>query len=130
MRKRQSPVTGHIMRRRRIKNIITTGKISRKRCRGRTREKDGPTWWHQKKKKSQIELTENIKKWELWTTMTASAYRHGTWWWCCRQNKHKAHIWSINKKKPFIFTMKTNKYATGTDNRTPILLKTQCGLQK
>ena len=56
IRKRQSMFFGHIMRRGKLEHIVTTGKISGKRDRGRQREKilDSLTTYHGKTSTSEL----------------------------------------------------------------------------
>ena len=57
-RKRQAVFFGHVMRRKELEHLVTTGKIDGKRSRGRQREKilDSMTVWLQKDKPIQTIL--------------------------------------------------------------------------
>ena len=77
-RKRQAVFFGHVMRRKELEHLVTTGKIDGKRSRGRQREKilDSMTVWLQKDKPIQtISCTLNR---ERWRSMVANAMKYGT----------------------------------------------------
>ena len=78
LRKRQSKFIGHVLRKRKIEHLVTTGKILGKRDRGRQREKilDSLAEWHGKK--STTDLITSTKDRGLWRSMTANACGHGT----------------------------------------------------
>ena len=77
-RKRQAVFFGHVMRRKELEHLVTTGKIDGKRSRGRQREKilDSMTVWLQKDKPMQtMSCTSNR---ERWRSMVANAMKFGT----------------------------------------------------
>ncbi|GFO15676.1 hypothetical protein PoB_004218100 [Plakobranchus ocellatus] len=78
IRKRQTTFLGHVMRRRKLKHLVTTGKFEGKRSRGRQREKimDGLATWLGTEKVSDILAA--VKDRDLWRDMIANAYKQGT----------------------------------------------------
>jgi hypothetical protein len=78
LRKKQSGFIGHILRKGKLENIVTTGKINGRKDRGRQREKmlDSLTKWHGRK--STTELIACTRDRESWRNMTANVYRQGT----------------------------------------------------
>ena len=77
-RKRQAVFFGHVMRRKELEHLVTTGKIDGKRSRGRQKEKilDSMTVSLQKDKPTQaISCTWNR---ERWRSMVTNAMKHGT----------------------------------------------------
>ena len=77
-RERQAVFFGHVMRRKELEHLVTTGKIDGKRSRGRQREKilDSVTVWLQKDKPTKtISFTWNC---ERWRSMVFNAMKHGT----------------------------------------------------
>ncbi|GFO28036.1 hypothetical protein PoB_005454100 [Plakobranchus ocellatus] len=78
IRKRQATFFGHVMRRERLENLVTTGMLEGKRSRGKQREKliEGLTDWLKAGKSLEaIEATKDRKKWR---TMIANAVKQGT----------------------------------------------------
>jgi hypothetical protein len=78
LRKKQSGFIGHILRKGKLENIVTTGKINSRKDRGRQREKmlDSLTKWHGRK--STTELIACTRDRESWRNITANVYRQGT----------------------------------------------------
>ena len=77
-RERQAVFFGHVMRRKELEHLVTTGKIDGKRSRGRQREKilDSMTVWLQKEKPTKtISFTWNCERWRF---MVFNAMKHGT----------------------------------------------------
>ncbi|GFO03006.1 F-box/lrr-repeat protein 18 [Plakobranchus ocellatus] len=73
IRKRQATFFGHVMRREKLENLVTTGMLEGKRSRGKQREKliEGLTDWLKAGKSLEaIEATKDRKKWR---TMIANA---------------------------------------------------------
>ncbi|GFO13501.1 exocyst complex component, partial [Plakobranchus ocellatus] len=73
IRKRQATFFGHVMRREKLENLVTTGMLEGKRSRGKQREKliEGLTDWLKAWKSLEaIEATKDRKKWR---TMIANA---------------------------------------------------------
>ncbi|GFO32349.1 hypothetical protein PoB_005885400 [Plakobranchus ocellatus] len=69
---------GHVMRREKLENLVTTGMLEGKRSRGKQREKliEGLTDWRKAGKSLEaIEATKDRKKWR---TMIANAVKQGT----------------------------------------------------
>ncbi|GFN92952.1 hypothetical protein PoB_001945800 [Plakobranchus ocellatus] len=69
---------GHVMRREKLENLVTTGMLEGKRSRGKQREKliEGLTDWLKAGKSLEaIEATKDRKKWR---TMIANAVKQGT----------------------------------------------------
>ncbi|GFO35529.1 endonuclease-reverse transcriptase [Plakobranchus ocellatus] len=78
IRKRQATFFGHVMRREKLENLVTTGMLEGKRSRGKQREKliEGLTDWLKAGKSLEaIEATKDRKKWR---TMIANAVKQGT----------------------------------------------------
>ncbi|GFN99673.1 serine/threonine-protein phosphatase 6 regulatory ankyrin repeat subunit b [Plakobranchus ocellatus] len=78
IRKRQATFFGHVMRREKLENLVTTGILEGKRSRGKQREKliEGLTDWLKAGKSLEaIEATKDRKKWR---TMIANAVKQGT----------------------------------------------------
>ncbi|GFO39141.1 hypothetical protein PoB_006564600 [Plakobranchus ocellatus] len=78
IRKRQATFFGHVMRRDKLENLVTTGMLEGKRSRGKQREKliEGLTDWLKAGKSLEaIEATKDRKKWR---TMIANAVKQGT----------------------------------------------------
>ncbi|GFO35708.1 endonuclease-reverse transcriptase [Plakobranchus ocellatus] len=78
IRKRQATFFGHVMRREKLENLVTTGMLEGKRSRGKQREKliVGLTDWLKAGKSLEaIEATKDRKKWR---TMIANAVKQGT----------------------------------------------------
>ncbi|GFO38018.1 sperm-associated antigen 1 [Plakobranchus ocellatus] len=78
IRKRQATFFGHVMRREKLENLVTTGMLERKRSRGKQREKliEGlADWLKAGKSLEAIEATKDRKKWR---TMIANAVKQGT----------------------------------------------------
>jgi hypothetical protein len=77
IRQKQLRFIWHILRKRKLENIVTTGKINDKRGRRRPREKmlDSLTKWHIRK--STTELIACTIDRELWRNMIANVYRQG-----------------------------------------------------
>ncbi|GFO43397.1 craniofacial development protein 2-like protein [Plakobranchus ocellatus] len=78
IRKRQATFFGHVMRREKSENLVTTGMLEGKRSRGKQREKliEGLTDWLKAGKSLEaIEATKDRKKWR---TMIANAVKQGT----------------------------------------------------
>ncbi|GFO34714.1 endonuclease-reverse transcriptase [Plakobranchus ocellatus] len=78
IRKRQATFFGHVMRREKLENLVTTGMLEGKRSRGKQREKliEGLTDWLKAEKSLEaIEATKDRKKWR---TMIANAVKQGT----------------------------------------------------
>ncbi|GFO12756.1 endonuclease-reverse transcriptase [Plakobranchus ocellatus] len=76
--KRQATFFGHVMRREKLENLVTTGMLEGKRSRGKQREKliEGLTDWLKAGKSLEaIEATKDRKKWR---TMIANAVKQGT----------------------------------------------------
>ena len=73
IRRRQSKFVGHIMRRNKLENLVTTGKIEGKRTRGRQRSKflDGLATWHGRDRNTELihDSGDRVK----WRNMTAHA---------------------------------------------------------
>ncbi|GFO44395.1 hypothetical protein PoB_007090000 [Plakobranchus ocellatus] len=69
---------GHVMRRGKLEQLVTTGKFEGKRSRGRQREKiiDGLATWLVPGKVSDILAA--VKDRDLWRDMIANAYKQGT----------------------------------------------------
>ncbi|GFO46727.1 hypothetical protein PoB_007323200 [Plakobranchus ocellatus] len=78
IRKRQATFLGHVIRRAKLKHLVTTGKFEGKRSRGRQREKimDGLATWLGPGKVSNILAA--VKDRDLWRDMIANAYKQGT----------------------------------------------------
>ncbi|GFN95634.1 endonuclease-reverse transcriptase [Plakobranchus ocellatus] len=78
VRKRQATFLGHVMRRRKLEHLVTTGKFKGKRSRGRQREKimDGLATWLGPGKVSDILAA--VKDRDLWRDMIANAYKQGS----------------------------------------------------
>ncbi|GFO10187.1 hypothetical protein PoB_003669200 [Plakobranchus ocellatus] len=71
-------IFGHVMRREKLENLVTTGMLEGKRSRGKQREKliEGLTDWLKAGKSLEaIEATKDRKKWR---TMIANAVKQGT----------------------------------------------------
>ncbi|GFN78614.1 endonuclease-reverse transcriptase [Plakobranchus ocellatus] len=78
IRKRQATFFGHVMRREKLENLVTTGMLEGKRSRGKQREKliEGLTDWLKAGKSLEaIEATKDRKKWR---TMIPNAVKQGT----------------------------------------------------
>ncbi|GFN97532.1 hypothetical protein PoB_002403800 [Plakobranchus ocellatus] len=78
IRKRQATFFGHVMRREKLENLVTTGMLEGKRSRGKQREKliEGlADWLKAGKSLEAIEATKDRKKWR---TMIANAVKQGT----------------------------------------------------
>ena len=78
VRKRQAVLFGHVMTRKELDHIMTTGIIDGKRSRGRRRERilDSMIVWLQRDKPIQmISCTWNNERWRF---MVANAMKHGT----------------------------------------------------
>ncbi|GFN84853.1 hypothetical protein PoB_001135900 [Plakobranchus ocellatus] len=78
IRKRQATFFGHVMRREKLENLVTTGMLEGKRSRGKQREKliEGLADWLKAGKSLEvIEATKDRKKWR---TMIANAVKQGT----------------------------------------------------
>ncbi|GFN77131.1 endonuclease-reverse transcriptase [Plakobranchus ocellatus] len=78
IRKRQATFFGHVMRREKLENLVTTGMLEGKRSRRKQREKliEGLTDWLKAGKSLEaIEATKDRKKWR---TMIANAVKQGT----------------------------------------------------
>ncbi|GFO31777.1 condensin-2 complex subunit g2-like [Plakobranchus ocellatus] len=78
IRKHQATFFGHVMRREKLENLVTTGMLEGKRSRGKQREKliEGLTDWLKAGKSLEaIEATKDRKKWR---TMIANAVKQGT----------------------------------------------------
>ncbi|GFO12223.1 MORC family CW-type Zinc finger protein 3 [Plakobranchus ocellatus] len=78
IRKRQATFFGHVMRREKLENLVTTGMLEGKRSRGKQREKliEGLIDWLKAGKSLEaIEATKDRKKWR---TMIANAVKQGT----------------------------------------------------
>ena len=77
-RRRQAKFFGRVMRRKQLEHLVTTGKLTGKRCRGRQRQKilDMLAGWmgHQKPGKL-ISFTDDRVNWRV---MIANASPHGT----------------------------------------------------
>ncbi|GFO36125.1 hypothetical protein PoB_006263000 [Plakobranchus ocellatus] len=74
----QATFFGHVMRREKLENLVTTGMLEGKRSRGKQREKliEGLTDWLKAGKSLEaIEATKDRKKWR---TMIANAVKQGT----------------------------------------------------
>ncbi|GFO24426.1 timeless-interacting protein [Plakobranchus ocellatus] len=78
IRKRQATFFGHVMRREKLENLVTTGMLEGKRSRGKQREKliEGLTDWLKAGKS--LEAIEAIKDRKKWRTMIANAVKQGT----------------------------------------------------
>ncbi|GFN78746.1 hypothetical protein PoB_000525200 [Plakobranchus ocellatus] len=75
---KQTTFFGHVMRREKLENLVTTGMLEGKRSRGKQREKliEGLTDWLKAGKSLEaIEATKDRKKWR---TMIANAVKQGT----------------------------------------------------
>ncbi|GFN93972.1 endonuclease-reverse transcriptase [Plakobranchus ocellatus] len=78
IRKRQATFFGHVMRREKLENLVTTGMLEGKCSRGKQREKliEGLTDWLKAGKSLEaIEATKDRKKWRI---MIANAVKQGT----------------------------------------------------
>ncbi|GFO31931.1 hypothetical protein PoB_005843600 [Plakobranchus ocellatus] len=78
IRKRQATFFGHVMRREKLENLVTTGMLEGNRSRGKQREKliEGlADWLKAGKSLEAIEATKDRKKWR---TMIANAVKQGT----------------------------------------------------
>ena len=77
-RQRQAKFVGHIMRRKGLEHLITTGKLEGGRGRGRQRDKllDGLTWWMKTERVTNLLSTTNDR--DIWKVMIANAMRQGT----------------------------------------------------
>jgi ribosomal 50S subunit-associated protein YjgA (DUF615 family) len=77
LRKKQSRFIGHILRKGKFENIVTTGKIKGRMDRRRQWEKmlDSLTKWHGRK--STTKLIACTRDQESWRNMTANVYRQG-----------------------------------------------------
>ncbi|GFO38280.1 hypothetical protein PoB_006478500 [Plakobranchus ocellatus] len=78
IRKRQATFFGHVMRREKLENLVTTGMLEGKRSRGKQREKliEGLTDWLKAGKS--LEAIEATKDRKNWRTMIANAVKQGT----------------------------------------------------
>ncbi|GFN90701.1 craniofacial development protein 2-like protein [Plakobranchus ocellatus] len=78
IRKRQVTFFGHVMRREKLENLVTTGMLEGKRSRGKQREKliEGLTDWLKAGKS--LEAIEATKDRKMWWTMIANAVKQGT----------------------------------------------------
>ena len=80
LRQKQSGFIGHILRKEKLENIVTTGKINGRKDRGRQREKmlDSLTKWHGRK--STPELIACTRDRKSWINMAANRCQQGTAW--------------------------------------------------
>ncbi|GFN91017.1 hypothetical protein PoB_001752300 [Plakobranchus ocellatus] len=78
LRKRHVTFLGHVMRREKLEYLVTTGKLERKRSRGRQKEKitDGLATWLGPGRVT--ETLTAVKDRDLWRDMIANAYKQGT----------------------------------------------------
>ena len=78
IRKRQSKFFGHVMRRKGLEHLVTTGMVNGRRGRGRPREKmiDRLSLWL-KVEKPTLVMRHTCNR-EGWRSLVADAYRHGT----------------------------------------------------
>ncbi|GFO06357.1 endonuclease-reverse transcriptase [Plakobranchus ocellatus] len=78
IRKRQATFLGHVMRREKLEQLVTTGKLEGKRSRGRQREKitDGLATWLGPGRVT--ETLTAVEDRDLWREMIAKAYKQGT----------------------------------------------------
>ena len=76
--KRKAKFIGHVLRKEKLKHLITTGKLDGRRGRGRQREKilDKLTRWM--RTEGAAETITAARDREKWRLMTANAIRHGT----------------------------------------------------
>jgi len=66
---------GHVMRRSKLENLVTTGKLCGKRTKGREKYLDGLAKCHNVKKNSDLIRSSGNRV--GWRSMVAHAYRHG-----------------------------------------------------
>ena len=78
IKKNQVTFFGHVMRKKEMKHLVTTGKIDGKGSRGRQREKmlDSMTSWLLKENAIQTKLCTWNR--EGWRSMVANGMQHGT----------------------------------------------------
>jgi hypothetical protein len=78
MRKWQATFVGHALRRDKLENLVTTGKLDGKRSRGRQKEKslDGLASWM--RCGSVVEMFSSYRDRTLWRSIVAHAVQHGT----------------------------------------------------
>lgn len=72
----QSTLFGHVMRRNKLENLVTTGKIEGTRAKGRPRSKylEALTMWHGRDRYTEL-IHDSINR-VRWGNMTTHAYRH------------------------------------------------------
>ncbi|GFN79596.1 hypothetical protein PoB_000610200 [Plakobranchus ocellatus] len=80
IRKRQATFFGHVMRREKLENLVTTGMFEGKRSRGKQREKliEGLADWLKAGKSLEAIELEATKDRKKWRTMIANAVKQGT----------------------------------------------------
>ncbi|GFS03118.1 endonuclease-reverse transcriptase [Elysia marginata] len=78
IRKRQATFFGHIMRQEKLENLIITGMMTGRRCRGRQREKltDGMAKWFGMG--SVVAMLQKTKMRQEWRRLIANAMKQGT----------------------------------------------------
>ena len=77
-RRRQAKFFGHVMGRKQLEHLVTTGKLNGKRCRGRQRQKILgmlADWMGHQKPRKLISFTDDRVNWRAIIT---NASRHGT----------------------------------------------------
>ena len=78
IRKRQATFIGHVMRKKEIEHLVTTGKMEGKRGRGRPRMKMLRSLAEWSGQSNEIELLRLTNHRQKWKTMVANAGMHGT----------------------------------------------------